>query len=59
MTQEMLLEVLRKQKLNQFMPEEEKLQQGEGKTEAVSLIQPTGGKGCLKNKGELSGWGEP
>lgn len=55
----MLLEVLRKQKLNQFMPEEEKLQQGEGKTEAVSLIQPTGGKGGLKNKGELSGWGEP
>ena len=41
------------------MPEEEKLQQGEGKTEAVSLIRPTGGKGCLKNKGELSGWGEP
>lgn len=55
----MLLEVWRKQKLNQFMPEEEKLQQGEGETEAVSLIQPTGGKGCLKNKGELSGWGEP
>ena len=35
------------------MPEEEKLQQGEGKTEAVPLMQPTGGKG------ELSGWGEP
>ena len=37
------------------MPEEEKLQQREGKTEAVPLMQPTGGKGWLKNKGELSG----